>query len=69
VTAIGLAVGIAAAFALGAVLASALVSVSPHDPLVFVLAPLFLASAMFAACWIPARRAARIDPTEALRVE
>jgi putative ABC transport system permease protein len=65
----GLVVGVAAAVALTRVLASQLHGVSATDPLTFAaLAALVLAVAA-AGCWIPARRAARIDPMVALRQE
>jgi len=67
VAAIGLAVGIVLALALGSVAADLLYRVSPYDPgliLVSVLAPLLAASA---AAFVPARRAARVAPTEAMR--
>jgi ABC-type lipoprotein release transport system permease subunit len=43
--------------------------VSAHDPLVFTLLPAALATLAIAACYLPARRAARADPLEALRAE
>jgi ABC-type antimicrobial peptide transport system permease subunit len=43
--------------------------VSPYDPSVLVAIPVILAAVMIAACAIPARRAARIDPTRSLRQE
>jgi putative ABC transport system permease protein len=43
--------------------------VSPHDPAIFLSIPVILAAVMMAACWLPAWRAARIDPTLALRQE
>jgi putative ABC transport system permease protein len=46
-----------------------LYQVDAIDPLVFTLAPLLLASATAAASYIPARRATRVDPTVALRLE
>ena len=48
---------------------SLLFVVRPSDPLTFILAPVFLALVAFVACWIPARRATRIDPAIALRDE
>jgi putative ABC transport system permease protein len=66
---IGIAVGLGAAFLLTQVLQTMLVSVSPTDPVTFVaISVLFLAVAA-AACAIPAVRAARLDPTAALRDE
>ena len=43
--------------------------VATDDPLTLVAAPLVLAGVAFLACWLPGRRAARIDPMDALRVE
>lgn len=67
--AIGLVVGLAAAFGLTRVLTSLLAQVSPADPLTFALAVLVLTSAALLGCLIPARRAMRIDPVIALRYE
>ncbi len=64
---VGLALGLAAALALSRVLSSLLYQVSPADPLIFATAPLALFLAALAACYLPARRAARIDPMSALR--
>ena len=67
-TAAGLLVGIGFAFLLTRYLALFLV-VSPHDPAIFTSAPAVLAAAVLFACWIPARRAAAVAPTDALRQE
>jgi len=68
-TLIGVVIGIAGSFGVARLIASFLFGVKPWDPLVFVGVPLVLcAIAMFAA-WMPARRAARIDPIVALRYE
>jgi predicted permease len=68
-TAVGLALGLGAALALGGVLRSQLVGVAPSDPAALAgAAALLLAGALLAA-WLPARRAARLDPTEAIRRE
>jgi putative ABC transport system permease protein len=65
----GILLGLAAAFALTRVMASMLVGVKATDPPTFAaVAALFLAIAAL-ACWIPARRAAGLDPTQALREE
>jgi predicted permease len=63
----GLGVGIAAAFVLMPALASVLIQVSPADPLTFVTASAALIVASLLGCWIPARRATRVDPVVALR--
>ncbi len=69
VTAAGLAGGCAMSVAIGLGVASLLYEVSAFDPLVFTVAPLLLASAALAACYLPARRATRVAPTVALRTE
>jgi ABC-type lipoprotein release transport system permease subunit len=48
-------------------MASLLFGVSPVDPLTFVAVPISLAIVALLACWIPARRAVRIPPVDALR--
>jgi len=67
--AVGLAVGIAIAFAAVRVLDSFLFETSVFDPYTFVLAASLLVVAAVGASYLPARRAARIDPVEALRAE
>jgi putative ABC transport system permease protein len=65
----GLAVGIAAAMLIARMMQALLFGVSPTEPAVFIaIAALSLAVAVL-ACWIPARRAMRLDPSEALRQE
>ena len=66
---LGTAMGLAASLLLGRLLATLLYGVSVIDPLVFVAAPAALLATAVAACAIPARRATRIDPLEALRYE
>jgi putative ABC transport system permease protein len=51
------------------VLASQLWHVSPHDPVALVSVVILLLAVGFLACWIPARRAMRVDPIVALRYE
>jgi putative ABC transport system permease protein len=68
-TAVGLAVGFWIAGGIGMLVGSMLYEVSPFDPVVFVTAPLLLAMASLAACYLPALRATRIQPTVALRTE
>jgi putative ABC transport system permease protein len=66
---IGIAIGLVAAFLLTRVLASMLVEVKPTDPVTFIfVAVLFLLIAILAS-WLPAHRAAGLDPTTALRQE
>jgi ABC-type antimicrobial peptide transport system permease subunit len=62
-------VGIAAAFGLTRFIASFLFGVKSWDPLVFVSVPVILAAVALLAVWLPANRAARLDPMQALRVE
>ena len=63
----GLAVGLAAAFALTRLLRSLLFEVAPTDPRIFVGVPLLLAACALLAAYLPARRAARVEPVVALR--
>jgi predicted permease len=66
-SAIGLAVGLTAAFAATRILQSQLYEVRTGDPLVFLVTALVLIVIALAACYLPARRAARVDPLIALR--
>jgi ABC-type lipoprotein release transport system permease subunit len=50
-------------------LGNLLIDVRPNDPLVLAAVALVLGSCALAASWLPARRAAQIDPAEALRIE
>lgn len=68
-TAAGIGLGIGTALVGVRVLESHLFDVSTTDPVVFVAAPLALLAAALAAAWIPAARATRIPPTEAMRAE
>ena len=66
---VGLAIGIVSAFALGRLLTSQLYEVSSHNPALLVASTVFLAAIALIACLVPARRAAHIDPIQALRTE
>ena len=66
---IGATLGLAGAFVAARELKSMLFGVSPADPLTFAAVTVFLALVAFAACWIPARRATKVDPLVALRAE
>jgi len=67
--AMGLAAGLIGAFAITRVIEHLLFQVSPTDPLTFVGVAVLLMSVAIVACWIPARKATRIDPVSALRCE
>ena len=65
----GVAVGVVAALLLARILASQLFEVQTTDPVTMVTVPLLLAAAALVATWLPALRAAGIDPIRALREE
>jgi putative ABC transport system permease protein len=67
--ALGFAIGVAGAIAAGRVMASLLHEVKPNDPAVLAGTTGLLAAIALAACYIPVRRAARLDPLAALRHE
>jgi predicted permease len=67
--AIGLAVGLLGALALARVLGSQLYGVGVVDPITFIGTPLIMGAVALLASWVPARRAARVDPLVALRSE
>lgn len=66
---LGITIGLAAAFGLTRLLASFLFGVHPWDPQSFLAAPIILALVALASVWIPALRASKTNPTEALRTE
>ena len=65
----GLAAGLLLAFAVTRLLRGELFGVAPTDPLTYSLAAALLCAVALAACYLPARRAMRVDPTQALRCE
>ena len=65
----GIVIGLASAFGLTRVIASLLFGVTAKDPAVFVIVPVLLSAVALVGVWLPARRAARIDPLSALRTE
>jgi predicted lysophospholipase L1 biosynthesis ABC-type transport system permease subunit len=67
VTLVGVMVGLVTAFAGSRLLESLLYGVSPRDARIFAATTLVLVAAALPACWLPARRAARLNPVEALR--
>jgi ABC-type antimicrobial peptide transport system permease subunit len=68
-TTIAVALGLPAAFALARLFSSELYGVRSSDPTTFVAVPLFLTAIAFFACWLPSRRASRVDPQVVLRSE
>jgi ABC-type antimicrobial peptide transport system permease subunit len=66
---VGVVVGLAGAWGVSRVLASLLYGVSPTDPLTYAGTAALLGGVALLASWLPARRAASVDPTEALRAE
>lgn len=68
-TAIAVVIGLPAAFALAKLFTSVLYGIHSDDPVTFAVVPVFLAVVALSACWLPARRAARVDPQIVLRCE
>ena len=66
---IGIVLGIVGALAMSRLLVFMLAGISPHDPLTFAGVAVLIAAVSLAACYIPARRAMRIDPLAAVRYE
>jgi putative ABC transport system permease protein len=65
----GMAIGIAMSLVLGRLIGAQLESVTAYDPATLAATTLLLTMTAALACWIPARRAARVDPMVALRYE
>ena len=65
----GVIIGLGASFALTRLIASWLYGVKQWDPAVFVSVPLVLSAIALAAVWLPAQRASKLNPMEALRTE
>jgi ABC-type antimicrobial peptide transport system permease subunit len=66
---VGLVAGALAAVGIGSYVSTLLFGVSPHDPLAFAITAAVLLTASALACWIPARRAASVNPLDAIRYE
>jgi putative ABC transport system permease protein len=66
---VGVVAGIAASFGLTRLLSTFLFGVKPWDPAVFVSAPFILTAIALLAVWLPAARASKVDPMQALRAE
>jgi ABC-type antimicrobial peptide transport system permease subunit len=65
----GVGLGLLGAFGLTRWLTILLYEITPQDPVTFAAVPVLLGIVALLACWWPARRAARVDPMEALRCE
>jgi ABC-type lipoprotein release transport system permease subunit len=65
----GLVLGLGAALPVTRLMASLPIGVSPSDPIIFLVVASVLAAVGLVACWLPARRAAALDPVKAIRYE
>jgi len=65
----GVAIGTAAAWAFGRAMTHVISGINASDPVAYIAVAIFLATVALVACWIPARRATRVDPMIALRYE
>jgi putative ABC transport system permease protein len=65
----GIVIGVVSALALQRVIGKLLFGISPTDPLTFTMIAFLLIGVALLACWIPARRATKVDPLTALRSE
>jgi putative ABC transport system permease protein len=65
----GLVIGLGAALPVTHLIASLPIGVSPSDPVIFLLVASVMAAVGLVACWLPARRAAALDPVKAIRYE
>jgi len=68
-TLVGATIGIAAALGFTRLIASFLFGVKPCDPAVFLVGPLILTAVALVAVWLPASRASKVEPMQALRAE
>jgi ABC-type antimicrobial peptide transport system permease subunit len=66
---VALVIGLLLAVGTGKVVSGLLYQIGALDPIAFTIAPVLLAAAALLATWLPARRAARVDPMVALRTE